>query len=615
MPERPFIQYTFEQLADKFTEMKDKEDKSGLRRLLEELTHRKQKNRIISLSNNIEAAIKKIEENEMRRLSVGLNTTSDRPYIQFYFYDLENKYEEIRGDKDELKLLLAELKLRRQKQRTRTLIEKVEASILAIERTQADKHFYDCLEIIKRKIRQNSSIALTLNEQDEQNVDLSSANPVALYPWQKRALDSWTKKGYIGVIEAVTGAGKTHVAMAAMIDHILNGWKVVIVVPSVSLQDQWYKKIHDLIQELPNEYVIARMGGGQSLPAQRPDVLVAVINSAARYRLLTEGNKGLIIADECHRYGAQQWAQALEQGFERRMGLTATFEREDDGIEKYLRPYFGEVCYSLGYSEALREQVIANFSIAFIGVSFNHQEEAEYKGHDETCKKMRSKLIEKYHVSETPYGEFIKDVIRLSQGGNSDGEATICARRYMTSFSKRRQVIANAANKIACLKTLIPCVQTAERTILFSQTKAAAEDAVKLLLDGGLNAKVLSSDMTMQERKCVFADFEEGVEDVVAAPLLLDEGVDVPAADLAIILASSRSNRQMIQRMGRVLRKKPDERLARVAIIYVKGTVEDPEMGAHEAFVDVISQSATRQQLFDAKEIPSIRNFLNTMKL
>ena len=222
--------------------MKDKEDKSGLRRLLEELTHRKQKNRIISLSNNIEAAIKKIEENEMRRLPVGLNTTSDRPYIQFYFYDLENKYEEIRGDKDELKLLLAELKLRRQKQRTRTLIEKVEASILAIERTQADKHFYDCLEIIKRKIRQNTSIALTLNENDEQNVDLSSTNPVALYPWQKRALDSWTKNGYIGVIEAVTGAGKTHVAMAAMIDHILNGWKVVIVVPSVSLQDQWYKK-------------------------------------------------------------------------------------------------------------------------------------------------------------------------------------------------------------------------------------------------------------------------------------------------------------------------------------------------------------------------------------
>ena len=90
MPERPFIQYTFEQLADKFTEMKDKEDKSGLRRLLEELTHRKQKNRIISLSNNIEAAIKKIEENEMSRLSVRLNTTSDRPYIQFYFYDFYN---------------------------------------------------------------------------------------------------------------------------------------------------------------------------------------------------------------------------------------------------------------------------------------------------------------------------------------------------------------------------------------------------------------------------------------------------------------------------------------------------------------------------------------------
>jgi superfamily II DNA or RNA helicase len=72
----------------------------------------------------------------------------------------------------------------------------------------------------------------------------------------------------------------------------------------------------------------------------------------------------------------------------------------------------------------------------------------------------------------------------------------------------------------------------------------------------------------------------------VTAPQVLDEGVDVPAADLAVILASSRSRRQMIQRMGRVLRRKPERTLARFVIVHVEGTVEDPSCGAHETFLD-----------------------------
>ena len=73
---------------------------------------------------------------------------------------------------------------------------------------------------------------------------------------------------------------------------------------------------------------------------------------------------------------------------------------------------------------------------------------------------------------------------------------------------------------------------------------------------------------------------------------MLDEGVDVPAADLAVILAASRSRRQMIQRMGRVLRRKPDGRAARFIIVYARGTVEDPALGAHEGFLDEITPVA-----------------------
>lgn len=78
----------------------------------------------------------------------------------------------------------------------------------------------------------------------------------------------------------------------------------------------------------------------------------------------------------------------------------------------------------------------------------------------------------------------------------------------------------------------------------------------------------------------------------MTAPQVLDEGIDVPAADLGIVLGASHSRRQMIQRMGRVLRRKPDGRPARFAIVFVEGTTEDPALGAHGAFLDEVTAVA-----------------------
>ena len=70
--------------------------------------------------------------------------------------------------------------------------------------------------------------------------------------------------------------------------------------------------------------------------------------------------------------------------------------------------------------------------------------------------------------------------------------------------------------------------------------------------------------------------------------------MDVPEADLAVIIATSSSRLQMIQRMGRVLRLKKGGRRARFVLLYVRGTAEDPtaDGGAHEAFFDAITPTA-----------------------
>jgi superfamily II DNA or RNA helicase len=203
-------------------------------------------------------------------------------------------------------------------------------------------------------------------------------------------------------------------------------------------------------------------------------------------------------------------------------------------------------------------------------------------------------LINEYGITEEPFGEFMKEVTQLSKSGE-DGSKW--AGFYLSAFTKRRQTLAAAKEKFEKVASLSTAVKKADKSILFAQTQQAASQAVAHLNSQGVNGAVLTSDMDMSERKEVFAAFEreKGTEEngteLVAAPRLLDEGVDVPAADLAIVLASSRSKRQMIQRMGRVVRKKKDGRLARLAVLYVEDTSEDPHV-AHEDFLYLVTEVA-----------------------
>jgi superfamily II DNA/RNA helicase len=138
--------------------------------------------------------------------------------------------------------------------------------------------------------------------------------------------------------------------------------------------------------------------------------------------------------------------------------------------------------------------------------------------------------------------------------------------------------------------TIARSMKAATGTLVFTESIATAEMVADDLYDQGLRADTVHSGQGPSERHDVLADFRARRLDVVVAPRVLDEGIDVPEADLAVIVAASKTRRQMIQRMGRVLRRKSDDRLARFAIFYLRDTNEDPACGAHEAFLgEVVS--------------------------
>ncbi len=176
------------------------------------------------------------------------------------------------------------------------------------------------------------------------------------------------------------------------------------------------------------------------------------------------------------------------------------------------------------------------------------------------------KLIEHHGVTRHPYPAFMREVSALADRGG-ESEETVLARRYLHAVLERRRLLAGLRGKFERVGELAPAVRGAQRTILFTQSIAASELVAELLVERGLEAAALHSHLPMHQRRSLLDRFGKGNLRVLSAPRVLDEGIDVPAADLAVIVGASRTRRQMVQRMGRVLRVKPDGRLARFAIL------------------------------------------------
>jgi len=129
-----------------------------------------------------------------------------------------------------------------------------------------------------------------------------------LYRWQLDALISWLRCGRRGVVEAVTGSGKTDLAIAAASDALRRGHFVLVVVPSRVLMEQWHGR---LIAALPGTR-IGRLGDSGKDTQASCDVLVATRHSAAAYKPVPpDGMGGLLIADECHGLGGATLRRAI----------------------------------------------------------------------------------------------------------------------------------------------------------------------------------------------------------------------------------------------------------------------------------------------------------------
>jgi superfamily II DNA or RNA helicase len=425
-----------------------------------------------------------------------------------------------------------------------------------------------------------------------------------LYRWQLDALVSWLRCGRRGVIEAVTGSGKTDVAIAAAGDAMRRGRFVLVLVPSRVLMEQWQKRLAEAFPEAR----IGRLGDSGRDRPESCDVLVATRHSAASYKPLPGPGGGLLIADECHGLGGGTLRKAMLPQYEERLGLTATLERSDDAVTDLLLPYFGGICYRYGFEQGIADGVCARPRVAFVGVPLADQERADYLAIEERLVSARDHLRRIRDMPLEPFGDFMAAVAHLAdRDAGPDGRA---ARDYLDAFSKRRQIVAQARGKYELLGRLAPAIRDAEGALVFTETVRAANHAINRL-DPHVSVDLITGSTGRSRRREILDDLRDRKLDAVAAPRVLDEGIDVPDANLGVVMSASRTRRQMIQRMGRILRRKRAGVAARFVIMFAKDTLEDP---AHrierDGFLDEIELISEATRVFDGSRFDELAAFL-----
>lgn len=415
-----------------------------------------------------------------------------------------------------------------------------------------------------------------------------------LRKWQQEALDAWEENCYKGIVEAVTGSGKTRVAIAAIDAHLKKGWKVFIIVPNITLLNQWDSQIQ---KNFGTHYYIGQLGKGNDDDLYDHDIIISTRQSAHKLFYPDEDNI-LVIADEVHNYGTEKSELFLSEDFNRRLGLTASLERSDEGVEKILLNYFSQVIYQYDYADAIDEKVISPFEILYLSVPMDEEEQEDYESYSRKISRLKNtlqnrypRLMNNYHLSHNQKISRLKKIY--------DDDISI----YTGMLSKRNQMVMNMQSKLKVIPYLSDSIASANGTFIFTQFKNMNHKITEQLKKEHILIEGVDSDVKDDKRAAILKAFEDKKIISIAAPRILDEGVDVPHADLAIITGKSKTKRQMIQRIGRVVRTNNNNKTkARIIIVYSKDTVEDPRQASEESFYSVFETATKPSQNIEFDE-------------
>lgn len=377
-------------------------------------------------------------------------------------------------------------------------------------------------------------ISLVDRARSYQALELRLKEAIIPRPHQSGALAAWQQQGSRGVVALPTGAGKTILAVLAM---VAKQRPTLVVVPTIDLLLQWQNVLKKFFGT-----EIGALGGGwkEILP-----VTVATYDSAY-LSIESIGNRfGLIIFDECHHLPSTQYqmiARASIAPF--RLGLSATVERAD-GKEEMIYELLGDLCYE-GQIREMVETVLAPYDVVSVEVPLTAEEKDAYQ----KARGIYTSFIKNNRISFSgPEGwqDFIKKSATLPGG-----------KAAMEAWREQKRLAQAATGKMDELWNIF-MKHRGDRIIVFTQDNAMAYQIGKNFV-----LPVLTHQTRPKERKQMLEYFRQGSIDVLVTSKVLNEGVDVPEASIGVVISGSATVREHVQRLGRILRHQEGKR----AVLY-----------------------------------------------
>ncbi|HVX03000.1 MAG TPA: DEAD/DEAH box helicase family protein [Nitrososphaera sp.] len=388
-----------------------------------------------------------------------------------------------------------------------------------------------------------------------------------LRDYQQRAIDNWIEAGMRGCVVLPTGSGKTLVGIMAI--EKANAASLVVV-PTLDLMDQWTATLSKYFCTAAAGRVkkIGNLGGGSE---EISPITVSTYDSAY-LRAAFLGNKfQLVVFDEVHHLAAPGYRMIAEQmAAPFRLGLTATIEREDS-LHVDLPRLVGGVVFQVAPDVLARQKHLAEYEVERRKVELSPEELAEYRANMQKYHEGLEKLGWGGRNTSMRYTLSLEKLIMMS-GRNP------LAREALLARNRAANVALNARSKLEELKEIL-AENKGSKSIIFTQHN----DMVYEISDRFL-IPFITHKTGKEERQDVLKGFKEGRYMAIVTSKVLDEGVDVPDAELGIIVSGTGSAREFIQRLGRLLRPKP------------RGTGNNDDEGSKKARLIELVSSETREE-------------------
>ena len=404
-------------------------------------------------------------------------------------------------------------------------------------------------------------------------LDLVATLEMEPYPHQSEALAAWKLAGRQGVVVLPTAAGKTYLAQMAM---QATPRSTLIVVPTLDLMHQWYAH---LVAAFPDAEV-GLLGGGSK---DKTPILISTYDSAAIHAETLGNRYGLLIFDECHHLPTDFNRVIAEYAIAPyRLGLSATPERTD-GKHADLNILIGREVYRKR-AEDLAGKALAEHEIVQIKVKLSQHEREKYNQLIQT----RNDFLRESRISlgSIQGWQMFVQMSARSQSG----------RRAMLAHREAKEIALGTDGKLRILANLL-AKHHPERIIIFT-----ADNATVYRISQELLIPAITHQTPVKERHEILNKFREGEYNTLIASHVLNEGVDVPAASIAIILSGTGSTREYIQRLGRVLRKGNIE--GKQAILYevVAEDTSEERTSARRRGMEKDNEPPRRQERQEKKE-------------